>query len=120
MQRGATRSASNSLYNSTVFKWFFGQNVPWLRCKLTKLPEGIGPFGSVSVGAAAGEASIIANGVGQVTNFYNFTTPDRKARRVSSTESFRNDLEFGAALVLGTGVTLKVTTFMLGILYAQL
>jgi hypothetical protein len=43
------------------------------------MPEGIGPFGSVSVGAAAGEASIIANGVGQVTNFYNFTTPEFRA-----------------------------------------
>jgi hypothetical protein len=45
---------------------------------------------------------------------------DRKARRISSTESFRNDLEFGQAVVLGSGVTLRVTTFMLGILYAQL
>jgi hypothetical protein len=43
--------------------------VPWLRLKLTKMPEGIGPAGSVSVGAAAAEASIIANGVGMVTNF---------------------------------------------------
>jgi hypothetical protein len=50
----------------------------------------------------------------------NFTTPDRKARRISSTESFRADLEFGAALAFGTSINLKVTMFMLGILYAQL
>jgi len=119
LERGATREQSNDIYNKVVFKWFFGQNVPWLRVKLTKIPEGIGPSGSVATGAAV-EASIISNGWGVVTNFYNFTTPDRKARRVSSTESFRNDLDVCEALSLGTGEELKFTTFMLGILYAQL
>lgn len=120
LERGSTREQHNDIYNKIVFKWFFGQNVPWLRVKLTKLPEGIGPVGSVSTTVAATEASIISNGWGVVTNFYNFTTPDRKARRVSSTESFRNDMEICAALSLGTGEEVKITTFMLGILYAQL
>jgi hypothetical protein len=34
------------------------------------MPEGVGPFGTVSVGSTLGEASIIANGDGTVTNFY--------------------------------------------------
>lgn len=71
---------------------------------------------SIDGNADAAEASIISNGWGVVTNFYNFTTPDRKARRVSSTESFRNDLEICAALSLGSGAEVKITTFMLGIL----
>ena len=122
LERGTTRAQQNDIYNKVVFKWFFGQNVPWLRNKLTKMPEGIGPAGSVSIdGNASGtEASIISNGWGVVTNFFNFTTPDRKARRVSSTESFRNDMEICAALAIGTGLEVKITTFMLGILYAQL
>lgn len=118
LERGATREQHNDIYNKVVFKWFFGQNVPWLRVKLTKLPEGIGPAGSVGTGGA--EVSIISNGWGVVTNFYNFTTPDRKARRISSTESFRNDMDVCDALSLGSGEEIKVTTFMLGILYAQL
>lgn len=121
LERGTTRLQSNDIYNKIVFKWFFGQNVPWLRIKLTKLPEGIAASGSVSTGTGdAAEASIISNGWGVVTNFYNFTTPDRKARRISSTESFRNDLTICSALSLGSGVTRKVTSWMLGILYAQL
>jgi hypothetical protein len=120
LERGTTRSQQNDIYNKLVFKWFFGQNVPWLRLKLTKMPEGIGPAGSVSTTVAATEASIVSNGWGVVTNFYNFTTPDRKARRISSTESFKNTMTICAALALGTNVTRKITTFMLGILYAQL
>jgi len=94
--------------------------VPWLRLKLTKIPEGIGPTGSVSTTVAATEAAIVSNGWGVVTNFFNFTTPDRKARRISSTESFKNRMEICAALVLGSLQVVKITTFMLGILYAQL
>jgi hypothetical protein len=121
MERGTSRDQSNSVYNSCVWKWFFGQNVPWLRTKLTKIPEGIAASGSVAIGTgAATEVSIISNGWGVVTNFYNFTTPDRKARRISSTESFRMDLEISYALSLGSGVSLKSTAWMLGILYAQL
>lgn len=118
--RGTTRTQHNDIYNKVVYKWFFGQNVPWLRIKLTKLPEGIGSSGSVSTTVAATEASIISNGWGVVTNFYNFTTPDRKARRISSTESFKNELAMSAALAIGSGSVVKITTWMLGILYAQL
>ncbi len=121
LERGTTRTQHNDIYNKVVYKWFFGQNVPWLRTKLTKVPEGIASSGSVAIGtAAATEVSIISNGWGVVTNFYNFTTPDRKARRISSTESFRNDLEISYALSLGSGAILKITSWMLGILYAQL
>lgn len=121
LDRGTTRAQHNDIYNKIVFRWYFGQNVPWLRLKLTKLPEGIGPAGAVAIPAAAlAEASIISNGWGVVTNFYNFTTPDRKARRISSTENFRNELNLCRALNLGSGVSVKLTTFMLGILYAQL
>lgn len=122
LQLGATRLQFNDIYNKVVFKWFFGQNVPWLRIKLTKMPQGIGPSGSVSIdgNATAAEASIITNGWGVVTNFYNFTTPDRKARRISSTESFHNDMTICSALSLGSLAVVKITCWMLGILYAQL
>lgn len=96
LNRGTTRADHNNAYNETQFSWYFGQSVPWLRCKLTKIPEGIGPVGQTTDNAA----SVIANGLGAVTNFYNFTTPDRKARRISSTEAFKNRWEFGAALAL--------------------
>jgi hypothetical protein len=68
MYRGTTRAQHNDIYNKTVFKWYFGQNVPWLRNRLTKMPEGIGTSGSVSAGAGA-EVSILSNGWGVVTNF---------------------------------------------------
>lgn len=111
LERGVTLADHQDIYNKVAFKWFFGQNVPWLRVPLTKIPEGIGTFG-------AGASDIPVNGWPVVTNFYNFSSPDRKARRISSTETFRNELFVCAALSLTA--TRKVRTFMLGILYQQL
>lgn len=122
LARGTTRSQHNDIYNKCVWKWFFGMNVPWIRLKMTKVPEGLAAAGSVSIdgNGAPAEQSIISNGWPVVTNFLNFTTPDKKARRVTSKETFRNEILPCTALALGSGASVKVTTFMLGLLYAAL
>ncbi len=120
-ERGTTRPDFNILYKSTVFEWIYGQVTRWLQIRLTRILEGITASGSVSIdgNAAPAEASIIGNGWGVVSNFYNFTTPDRKARRITSTESFKNPILFFPALA-NLAAARKGTTFMLGILYGQL
>lgn len=122
LARGTTKAQSNDIYNKCVWKWLFGQTTTWLRVKMTKVPEGIGLAGSVSIDGnnTPTEASILSNGWPVVTNFMNFTTPDRKARRVTSKETFRNEILPCTALALGSGGSVKVTTFMLGILYSSL
>jgi len=110
-ERGIDSADHDDIYNKIVFKWFFGANVPWLRVPLTKIPEGIGKSG-------AGTTDMPVNGWPVVTNFFNFSSPDRKARRVSSTETFRCELLICAALSLTA--TRKFRVFMLGILYQQL
>lgn len=114
LDRQRTRGDFNIIYNCSVFEWIYGQVTRWLQIKLTRIPEGIGPTGSVSIdgNAAPAEASIVANGWGVVSNFYNFTTPDRRARRITSTESFRNPLLFFPALA-GLSAQRKGTSFML-------
>jgi len=59
---------------------------------LKKIPQGIGPSGFNFAG------NIITNGLPVLGNFYNFTTPDRKARRIDSVEQFRNEMCPCAAL----------------------
>lgn len=121
-QRGTSRADFNILYSGTVFEWIYGQVTRWLQIRLTRIPEGITASGSVSIdgNAAPAEASIIGNGWGVVSNFYNFTTPDRKARRITSTESFKNPILFFPAIAGLTASPRKGTTYMLGILYGQL
>jgi hypothetical protein len=121
LERARTRPDFNIIYGCSVFEWIYGQVTRWLQIRLTRIPEGITPSGSVSIDGNAGpaEASIIGNGWGVVSNFYNFTTPDRKARRITSTESFKNPILFFPALA-NLAATRKGTTFMLGILYGQL
>lgn len=119
VQRGLGRVDHNVIYNNCLYTWVFGQSTVWVRSKLTRIPEGVGPFGSVASGGA--EVSIIANGWPVVQNFYNMTTPDRLARRVTSTESFRLLLDFNAATAFQQGTAAqRITNYMLGLLYAQL
>ena len=103
----------NDIYNKIVFKWIFGPNVIFTRVPLKKIPQGIGPNGFNSAG------TIITAGLPVQSNFYNFTTPDRKARRINSTEQFRNELFICAALSLSV-TPQQWFTYMVGIFYSNL
>jgi len=118
IDRGVALQNHNVVYNNGSYHWIFGQSTEWLNTQLTRVPEGVGQYGTVTTTVAATQLSILANGYPLVTNIYNFTTPDRLARRITSTESFRLRLVFNAGtafVVAGTGNT-RVTNFMLGIL----
>lgn len=103
----------NALYNNGVFIWVFGQNTTWLQVRDTRIPQGVGQTGSSDAAQV-----IQSNGWGVVTNFYNFTTPDRKARRITSNESFRCRKLWPDAP--GISEDRLFTVYMLGVLYAQL
>jgi hypothetical protein len=115
LTRGTTLADFNILYGCSVFEWVYGQVTRWLQVRLTRIPEGITLSGQTTVAAS----SVIGNGWGVVSNFYNFTTPDRRARRVTSNESFKNPILFFPALA-ALSAPVKGTTVMLGILYGQL
>ena len=109
IEYGVSQADFNDIYTRMTFRWLFGQNTIFTRITLKKIPQGIGPNGFNSAG------TIITNGLGVVGNFYNFTTPDRKARRIDSVEQFRNELHPCAALVI-TAAGRNWTTYMLGVL----
>ena len=103
----------NNFYESNTFTWKFGQQTIFTQTKLTKIPQGVGPTGFNSGG------TIITNGLGVVGNFYNFTTPDRKARRIDSTEQFRNEICPCSAIVV-TAAGVQWWTYALGVLYSNI
>jgi len=113
LEYGVNQADFNNIYNNMTFRWIFGQNTVFTRTTLRKIPQGIGPTGFNSAG------TVITNGLGVIGNFYNFTTPDRKARRIDSTEQFRNELHPCEALAI-TAAGRQWTTYMLGILYSNL
>lgn len=115
-ERGISVADHIALYNAGVFKWFFGQTTTWLEMPDTKIPEGIGAFAALDGNAAP--TSLIANGWPVTQNFYNFSTPDLKARRVTSNESFRCQKEWPTAPIVSRN--LRLTVYMLGLLYGQL
>ncbi len=104
------------LYQNCVFNWFFGQTVRWLQIRLEKVPDGVSLFGNTTNTAE----TIISNGWPVVNNFMNFATLDKKARRIVSTETFANRIVNPAATALPGAANRQVTTYMLGVLYAQL
>lgn len=110
---GVSQADFNDIYNKMTFRWIFGQNTIFTRITLKKIPQGIGPNGFNSAG------TIITAGLGVLGNFFNFTTPDRKARRIDSVEQFRNEIHPCSALAI-TAAGRKWTTYALGILYSNL
>lgn len=110
---GVSQADFNDIYNKMTFRWLFGQNTVFTRTTLKKIPQGVGPHGFNNGG------TVIAAGLGVVGNFYNFTTPDRKARRIDSVEQFRNELHPCSALSI-TAAGRKWWTYMLGVLYSNL
>lgn len=103
----------NDIYNKMTFRFIFGQNTMFARTPLKRIPQGVGPNGFNSSGV------VLTQGLPVLGNFYNFTTPDRKARRIDSTEQFRNELHPCAALSI-TAAGRKWTTYLLGVLYSNL
>jgi len=110
---GISQADFNNLYNNLTFTWIFGNNVVFTRTTLKKIPQGVGPHGFNFAG------TIITQGLGVIGNFFNFTTPDRKARRIDSVEQFRNEICPCSALAI-TAAGRKWTTYMLGVLYSNL
>ncbi len=121
VQRGVAATALTlaelkDVYTKAGFTWIFGQNTIWLQTRITRIPYGVGESGSVSTGVVTATPFLFSNGIPGAKNIFSFVTPDRKARRVNSTESFRCEVPFRAALVMAN--TQIQTVYMVGILYA--
>jgi len=114
LQYGIDIDEFNQFYNRGVFQWVFGQANPWLTIKLAQIPQGIAPQGMSTVA----NTTIVSNGWGVQTNFLNFTSTSRQARKIHSNERFFNTVSHP------NGITpinrLLWTTYMLGIYYMQL
>ena len=113
LQYGFDHADFNNIYGNCSFRWVFGTNTYFTRTTLKKIPQGVGPNGFDSGGL------VLTQGLPVVNAFYNFTTPDRKARRIDSVEQFRNEICPCAALAV-TASGVKGTTYMNGVLYSNL
>lgn len=86
LEYGVSQADFNDIYNKSTFTWIFGTNTIFTRTTLKKIPQGIGPNGFNSSG------TIVTQGLPTQNSYFNFTTPDRKARRIDSVEQFRNEV----------------------------
>ena len=113
LEYGVSQADFNDIYNKCTFTWKFGTNTIFTQITLKKIPQGIGPTGFNSGG------TIMTQGLPVINSFFNFTTPDRKARRIDSVEQFRNDICPCSALSI-TAAGRKWFTYMVGILYSNI
>jgi hypothetical protein len=113
LEYGVSQVDFNDIYNKSTFTWIFGTNTIFTRTTLKKIPQGIGPNGFNSGG------TIITQGTPNQNAYFNFTTPDRKARRIDSVEQFRNEVCPCSALSI-TAAGRKWITYMIGVLYSNI
>ena len=113
LEYGVSQADFNDIYNKSTFTWKFGTNTIFTQITLKKIPQGVGPSGFNSSG------TILTQGLPVINSFFNFTTPDRKARRIDSVEQFRNEVCPCSALSI-TAAGRKWFTYMVGILYSNI
>jgi hypothetical protein len=113
LEYGVSQADFNDIYNKSTFTWIFGTNTIFTRTTLKKIPQGVGPNGFNSSG------TIITQGLPTQNSYFNFTSPDRKARRIDSVEQFRNEVCPCSALAI-TAAGRKWWTYMIGILYSNI
>jgi hypothetical protein len=113
LEYGVSQADFNDIYNKSTFTWVFGTNTIFTRTTLKKIPQGIGPNGFNNAG------TIITQGLPTQNSYFNFTSPDRKARRIDSVEQFRNEVCPCSALSI-TAAGRKWFTYMIGILYSNI
>ena len=65
IEYGVSQADFNDIYSKCVFNWKFGQQTIFTKTKLTKIPQGIGPYGFNFGG------TIITQGLPVLGNFYN-------------------------------------------------
>jgi hypothetical protein len=109
LEYGVSQADFNDIYNKSTYTWLFGTNTIFTRTTLKKIPQGIGPNGFNNGG------TIITQGLPTQNSYFNFTTPDRKARRIDSVEQFRNEVCPCSALSI-TAAGRKWFTYMVGVL----
>jgi hypothetical protein len=113
LEYGVSQADFNDIYNKSTFTWIFGTNTIFTRTTLKKIPQGVGPNGFNSSG------TIMTQGLPTQNSYFNFTSPDRKARRIDSVEQFRNEVCPCSALAI-TAAGRKWFTYMIGILYSNI
>jgi hypothetical protein len=113
LEYGVSQADFNDIYNKSTFTWIFGTNTIFTRTTLKKIPQGIGPNGFNSSG------TIITQGLPTQNSYFNFTTPDRKARRIDSVEQFRNDVCPCSALSI-TAAGRRWWSYIIGVLYSNI
>lgn len=90
IQSGVTVADFQMLINSGLFEFIFAGTRTYLQIPLTQIPAGVAPEGMFAMdGATAATSSIhIHNGVGHVSNVYNFTL-GRAALKIMPNEAFK-------------------------------
>jgi len=111
----------NAFYDTGVFRFFFGQQRPWLTVPLSKIPCGVMPSGSVTIDGAAApgqEIYSMTNGPPHTQSYYNFTVR-RAPILINSNETFSVTLDWplGAVAVTANG---RITVELVGILHSAL
>jgi hypothetical protein len=90
IQSGCTVADFQMLINSGLFEFIFAGTRVYLQIPLTQIPAGVAPEGFAAMdGATAATSTIhIHNGVGHVSNIYNFTL-GRAALKIMPNEAFK-------------------------------
>lgn len=112
IQSGTSFADFNLIICNGLFEFIFAGTRVYLQCPLAAMPQGCAPEGTFAMDGATAALSTISihNGVGHVSNIYNFTM-GRSALKIMPNEAFKVRCTFARSLLTTTGtITPSATT----------
>jgi hypothetical protein len=111
-----------TIYDTSVYEFFFGQQRPWLQVPAQEIPNGAGIEGAVATNNAAGLVDYYMGhcGIGSCKAMYNFTI-GKKPIPIGSAEAFSALLSWPLGAITPAGAAnIRATNYLVGIYYSAL
>ncbi len=121
VQAGTTIADWRLLYNSALFTFTFGGTRTYLQVPLLRIPQGMGPegFAAIDGNTSNTQAVEVHNGLGQVSNYYNFEYK-KATMHIQSAENFGVVVTYSATSGITLGAATRTRVYLIGVLFTGL
>lgn len=121
VQAGTTLADWRLLYNSALFTFTFGGTRTYLQVPLLRIPQGMGPegFAAIDGNTSNVQAVEVHNGLGQVSNYYNFEYK-KATMHIQSAENFGVVVSYSATSGISISAATRTRAYLIGVLFGGL
>lgn len=115
---GCTIADWRLIYNTAAYQFTFGGTRTYLQVPLLRMPQGMGPegFAAVDGNTSNVQAVELHNGLGLVSNYYNFQYKGA-TMHIQSAENFQTKVTWSASSGISISAATRTRAYLIGVLF---